>query len=157
MLPREWRSPAAAGAAAGCSSRIRERRGRAAQGKAPCVEDVRHALQMRRGDATVSVRHDTRSVDAQQPRVTKTQGAGFLGRRAAPPRVASIIMIRTDAAAPMPTSPPGNRVRSEVGRTPNSATLPQSICYGLPEVETAQILTNRGRREKHSLENAGVA
>jgi hypothetical protein len=112
-----------AGAGRGRSSQIRERRGRgAAQGKAPRVDGARCALRMRRGDATVSVRQDTRFVDVQQTRVAKTQGAGFLGRRAAPPRVASIIIIRTDAAAPMPTSPPGNRSRSEVGRTPNSAT-----------------------------------
>jgi hypothetical protein len=53
-------------------------------------------------------------------------------------------MIRTDDAAPMPTSPPGNRVRSEVGRTPNSATLPQNTCCGLPGAETAQKLTKSG-------------
>jgi len=61
-------------------------------------------LRMRRGYATVSVRQDTRFVDAQQTRVAKTQGAGFLGWRAASPRVVSII-IWTDAVALMPNIP----------------------------------------------------
>jgi hypothetical protein len=104
-------------------------------------------LRMRRGYATVSVRQNTRFVDAQQTRVAKTQGAGFLGWRAASPRVVSII-IWTDAVAPMPNIPGWNRVRSEVGRTPNSATPPQSTCCRLPEDETGQIQTRSGPSEK---------
>lgn len=51
----------------------------ALQGKALRVDGARCASRMRRGYATVSVRQDTRFVDAQQTRVAKTQGAGFLG------------------------------------------------------------------------------
>ncbi len=76
----------------------------AVQGKALRVDGARCALRMRRGHATVSVRQDTRFVDAQQTRVAKKQGAGFLGWRAASPRVVSII-IRTDAVALMPNNP----------------------------------------------------
>ena len=51
---------------------------------------------------------------------------------------------------PCQTSPAGDRVRNEAGRTPNSATLPQSTCCRLPEAEIAQILKDRGRGEKRS-------
>src|SRR6266852_2418119 len=51
---------------------------------------------------------------------------------------------------PCQTSPAGNRVRSEVGRTPNSATPPQSTCCRLPEDETGQIQTRSGPSEKRS-------
>ena len=48
----------------------------------------------------------------------------------------------------MPNIPGWNRVRSEVGGTPNSATPPQSTCYRLPEDETGQIQTRSGPSEK---------
>jgi hypothetical protein len=81
--------PLRRGRAAAAVAEIGKEGAGAAQGKAPRVDGARCTLRMRRGDATVSVRHYTRFVDAQQTRVAKTQGAGFLGRRAAPPREAS--------------------------------------------------------------------
>jgi hypothetical protein len=50
--------------------------------------------------------------------------------------------------APTPNIPGWNRVRNEVGRTPNSATPPQSTCCRLPEDETGQIQTRSGPSEK---------
>ena len=52
----------------------------------------------------------TRVLSMSSRRASQAQGAGFLGGGAAPPRVVSIIIIRTDAAAPM-SSPPGNRAQ----------------------------------------------
>ena len=64
---------AEAGAGRGRSSLIRKRRGRSARGKAPRVDGARCALRMRRGDATVSVRQDTRFVDVKQTRVANAR------------------------------------------------------------------------------------
>ena len=50
----------------------------------------------------------------------------------------------------MPNIPGWNRMCSEVGRTPNSATPPQSTCGRLPEDETGQIRIRSGPGEKRS-------
>ena len=81
----------AAGRAAAAVAELGKEGEGAVQGKALRVHGARCALRMRRGYATVSVRQNTRFVDAQQTRVAKTQGAEFLGRRAASPRVVSMI------------------------------------------------------------------
>lgn len=81
---------------------------------------------MRRGNATISARQDMRYADALQTRSRENA-------RCRVPRMVSRLSegrwqhhkFETGAAAPMRTSPPGNRVRSEVGGTPNSATPPQ--------------------------------
>ena len=84
---------------------------------------------MRRGNATISARQDMRYADALQTRSSENA-------RCRVPRMVSRLSegrwqhhkFETGAAAPMRTSPPGNRVRSEVnsevGGTPNSATPP---------------------------------
>jgi len=80
----------------------------------------------------VSIRHCfgwTGKADAHH----KKQGSRLPGWQAGSPRVVSII-IWIDAVTPMLTTPL-EIVRSEVGRTLNSATLLQSTYYRLPEAK----------------------
>jgi hypothetical protein len=82
-------------------------------------------------------------VQAQQTRVaTKRKVPGSSDGEPPPPRVANIIIIWTDAAAPMPTSPPGNRVRNQVEgpQTPRHSRTSNM----LPEAE----VVDRDRTEK---------
>ena len=75
---------------------------------------------MRRGDATISARQDMRYADALQTRSCENAMCRVprIVSRLSEGSVVGIIIIWTGAAAPMRTSPPGNCVRSVVGRDP---------------------------------------
>jgi hypothetical protein len=140
-----------------------------AEGKAPRVDGARCALRMRRGDATISVRHDMRYVYGPQTRVA-TNARCRVPRMGEPPppRVVSIIIIWTDAAAPMSTSPPGNSMRNEAEgpQTPRHSRKGHATCcrrlrllIGSDERSSFSYLaqTPRGLNVLYSLEERLVA
>jgi hypothetical protein len=131
--------------------------------KAPRVDGARCALRMRRGDATISVRQDMRYVYGPQTRVA-TNARCRVPRMGEPPppRVASIIIIIwTDAAALMPTSPPGNSMRNEAEgpQTPRHRRKGHATCcrrlkllIGTDERSPFLTQTPRGLNVLYSLE-----
>ena len=114
---------------------------RALQGKALRVDGARCALRMRRGYATVLVRQDTRFVDAQQTRVAKTQGAGFLGWRAASPRVEFRLM----PWRPCQTSPAGIACAVKLGGPQTPRHRRKVHAAGCRRMKLAKYRQDRGR------------